>query len=57
MDGRAAGMGGMNIDKVTDSNLHKWRQRIQMVVALRDLDDLLDEDGKPTDAEGRQLAV
>jgi len=57
MDGRAAGMGGMNIDKVADSNLHKWRQRIQMVVALRDLDDLLDEDGKPTDAEDRQLAV
>jgi len=50
-------MGGMNIDKVTDSNLHKWRQRIQMVVALRDLDDMIDEDGKPTDAEGRQLAV
>jgi len=50
-------MGGINIDKVTATNFHEWRQRIQMVLALGDLDDMLDEDGKPTDAEGRQLAV
>jgi len=28
-----------------------------MIVALRDLDDMLDEDGKPTDAEAREFAV
>jgi len=28
-----------------------------MILALRDLDDMLDEDGKPTDAETRGLAV
>jgi len=32
----------------------KLRQRITMVLALRDLDDMLDEDGKPTDAEDRE---
>jgi len=51
MDGGAAGMGGIMIDKLTVTNFHEWRQRIKMVLALRDLDDMLDEDGKPTDAE------
>jgi len=57
MDGGAAGMGGIKIDKLTDTNIHEWRQRIKMVLALRDLDDMLDEDGKPTDADARALAV
>jgi len=50
-------MGGIKIDKLTDTNIHEWRQRIKMVLALRDLDDMLDEDGKPTDADARALAV
>jgi len=57
MDGGAAGMGGIKIDNLTETNFHEWRQRIKMVLALRDLDDMLDEDGKPTDAETRELAV
>jgi len=57
MDGGAAGMGRIKIDKLTETNSHEWRQRIKMVLALRDLDDMLDEDGKPTDAETRELAV
>jgi len=57
MDGGAAGMGGMKIDKLTETNFHEWRQRIKMILALRDLDDILDEDGKPTDAETRELAL
>jgi len=57
MDGGAAGMGGTKIDKLTETNFHEWRQRIKMVFALRDLDDMLDEDGKPTDAETCELAV
>jgi len=48
MDGGAAGMGGIKIDKLTETNFHQWRQRIKMVLALRDLDDMLDEDSKPT---------
>jgi len=50
-------MGGIKIDKLTETNFHEWRQRIKMVLTLRDLDDMLDEDGKPTDAETRELAV
>jgi len=42
---------------LTETNFHEWRQRIKMVLALRDLDDMLDEDGKPTDAETRELAL
>jgi len=50
-------MGGVKIDKLTETNFHEWCQRIKMVLALRDLDDMLDEDGKPTDAEDRELAL
>jgi len=57
MDGGAAGMGGIKIDKLTGTNFHEWRQRIKIVLALRDVDDMLEEDGKPTDAEYRELAV
>jgi len=54
MDGGVAGMGGIKIDKLTETNFHEWRKRI---LALRDLDDMLDEDGQPMDAETRELAV
>jgi len=57
MDGGAAGMGGIKIDKLTETNFPEWRQPIKMILTLRDLDDMLDEDGKPTDAEDRELAV
>jgi len=57
MDCGAAGMGGIKSDKLTETNFHEWRQRIKMVLALRDLDDMLDEDGKRTDAEDRELAL
>jgi len=50
-------MGGIKIDELTEKNFHEWRQRIIIVLALRDLDDMLDEDGKPADAETRELAM
>jgi len=50
-------MGGIKIDKLTETNFHEWRQRIKVVLALRDLDDMLEEDGKPTDAEDSKLAL
>jgi len=50
-------MGGNKIDKLMETNFHEWRQRMKMVLALRDLDDMLDEDGKPTDAETREFAL
>ena len=40
--GGAAGMGSIKIDKMTKTNFHAWRQRIKMVPAVRDLDDMLD---------------
>jgi len=30
-------MGGIKIDKLTEKNFHDWRQRIKMILALRDL--------------------
>jgi len=57
MDGGAAGMGGIKIDKLTETNFLEWRQRIKVILALRDLEDMLDEDGKPTDTEDRELAM
>jgi len=50
-------MGGIKIDKLTETNFHEWRQRVNIILALRDLDDILDKDGKPADAESRDLAV
>ena len=57
MDGGAAGIGGIKIEKLTETNFNEWHQRIEMVLALRDLDDMLDEDGKPTDVEDRECAL
>jgi len=57
MDGGAAGMGGIKIDKLTETNFREWRQRMKMVLALRDLDERLDEDGKPAHEEVREFAV
>jgi len=57
MDGGAAGMGRVKIDKLMETNSHEWRQRIKMVLAVRDLDDMLDENGKPADAKDRELAL
>jgi len=51
MDGGAAGMGGIKIEKLNETNFYEWRQGIKMVLALRDLDDILDEYVKPTDDE------
>jgi len=56
MDGGAAGMGGIKIYKFTKTKFQEWRQRIKMILALRDLDYMLDEDGKRTDADDRELA-
>jgi len=47
----------IKIDKLKKANFREWRLRIKMVLALRDQDDMLDEDGKPTDAETCELAV
>jgi len=57
MDEGAARMGGIKIYKFTETNFHEWRQRIKLALALRDLDDMLDDDSMPTVAEDRELAL
>jgi len=57
IDDCAAVMGGIKIGKLTETSFHEWRQRIKMVLAPRDLDDMRDEEGKQTDAEDRELAL
>ena len=42
----------MKIEKLNDTNFHAWKRKIQLVLALRDLDQYIDED-RPDD-ETRQ---
>ena len=53
---RRIGIGGTKIDQRKKKKFQEWRQRIKMVPALRDLDDILDEDSKPANSEDRGLA-
>lgn len=57
MDAVAAGVGGIKIDQLTETNFHERRQRIKMVLALRDVEDMLDEDGKPEEHKVQELAL
>jgi len=57
MDGGAAGFRGIKLDKLTETNFHEWRQRMKMVLELRDLDEKLDVNGKPAKDEVRQLEL
>ena len=34
----------MKIEKLSESNFYSWRQKIQHILALKDLDDLIDDD-------------
>lgn len=56
MDG-ASGMGGIKIDKLNESNFHEWRQRIQMVLALRDMDDMLNKENTPREEDTQAMAL
>ena len=57
MDGGAGGMDGIKRNNRNENNFHERHQRIKMVLALRDLDDMLDDDGKPAEYEVRELAM
>jgi len=55
--GRGRCRRGRHQDRPVDGDeLPRVASRIRMVPALRGLDDMLDEDGKPTDSEDRELA-
>ena len=40
--------GSMKIDKLTDSNYHAWKQKIVLLLSLKDLDEFIEEN-PPTD--------
>ena len=42
--------GSTKIEKLNDSNFHAWKQKIVLVLALKDLDDFIEED-PPTDTD------
>ncbi len=44
----------MKIETLSDSNYHSWKIRIQHVLALKDLEELLEED-PPTDTAALSL--
>ena len=35
----------VRIEKLNDTNFHAWKRKIQHVLALRDLDDYIHDDG------------
>lgn len=52
-----SGMGGIKNDKLNETNFHEWRQRIQMVLALRESDYMLDEENKPREEDTEALGL
>jgi hypothetical protein len=48
MDASSSSMGSITIEKLQDNNYHTWKARIQFILSLRDLDDVL-EDAPPDD--------
>ena len=43
----------VRIEKLNDSNFHAWKRKIQLVLALRDLDDYIQSD-RPTENDAKQ---
>ena len=41
----------VKIEKLNDANFHAWKRKIQLVLALRDLDQFIDEDRPATESE------
>ena len=41
----------IKIEKLNDNNFHAWKRKIQLVLALRDLDQYIDDDRPDGDAE------
>ena len=45
--------GSIRIEKLTDTNFHSWKRKIQLLLAYRDLEDYIHED-RPTDPDAQQ---
>jgi hypothetical protein len=48
--------GGLKIDKLNNSNYHTWKQKIELFLAFRDLDDVVFGD-PPADTGNNSEAV
>ena len=49
MDG--LGLGGLKIEKLGENNFHVWKQKVELVLAFRELDDHITEEDPPTDPD------
>ncbi len=43
--------GGIRLEKLNNTNFHGWKQNIQLVLSLRELDDFIKDDSHTMDAD------
>lgn len=44
-------LGGFKIEKLGDSNFHVWKQKVELVLAFRELDDVVTDERPPTEVD------
>ena len=55
MDAASSNIGSISIEKLRDNNYHTWKARIQFILSLRDLDDVLE--GAPPDNKSSDYSL
>ncbi len=43
--------GGIKLKKLNNTNFHAWKQKIQLVLSLRELDNFINDDPSAMDAD------
>ncbi len=43
--------GGIKLEKLNNTNFHAWKQKIQLVLSLRELEDFINDDPPAMDAD------
>ena len=46
--------GGIKIDKLMESNFHSWKQKVELVLAFRDVEDAISDAVEPHTLEGAE---
>ena len=49
------GLGGFKIEKLGDDNFHVWKQKVELVLAFRELEDHITEHDLPVERSGRKV--
>ena len=44
--------GGIKIDKLMETNFHSWKQKVELVLAFRDVEDAISDAVDPQTLEG-----